>query len=149
MAITATHRHTGFAVDTEAAEPRLAGPAGIGDTSAKPLTLRRMHNIYTWVGIPIAGTNSLFAPRNAVGFRMTGTIVVDTGSVRMSKGMKWLPGIIGWIERCMDEHGYPGVEPMRGIASRRAARNHAEPIARDPVHAVANDNTCQYPSCTI
>ena len=31
-AVTATNRHTGFAVDIEAAEPRLAGTAGIGGT---------------------------------------------------------------------------------------------------------------------
>ena len=148
-AVTATNRHTGFAVDIEAAEPRLAGTAGIGGTWVKPLTLRWVHNIYTQVGIPIAGTNGIFDHRDAVEFLMTGANVVEIGSVLMIKGMKWLPNIIGGIERFMDEHGYPDVESMRGIASRRAAKDYAEQFARDRVHAVVNEDTCQNPSCTI
>ena len=148
-AVTATNRHTGFAVDIEAAEPRLAGTAGIGGTWVKPLTLRWVHNIYTQVGIPIAGTNGIFDHRDAVEFLMTGANVVEIGSVLMIKGMKWLPNIIGGIERFMDEHGYPDIESMRGIASRRAAKDYAEQFARDRVHAVVNEDTCQNPSCTI
>lgn len=148
-AVTATNRHTGFAVDIETGAPRIAGTAGIGGTWVKPLTLRWVHNIYTQVGIPIAGSNGIFDHRDAVEFLMTGADVVEVGSVLMIKGMKWLPRIIEGLDRFMDEHGYADLAAMRGIASRAAARDYADQFAQPRMHAVVDHETCQNPTCTV
>ena len=148
-AVTATNRHTGFAVDIETGAPRIAGTAGIGGTWVKPLTLRWVHNIYTQVGIPIAGSNGIFDHRDAVEFLMTGADIVEVGSVLMIKGMKWLPRIIEGLDRFMDEHGYADLAAMRGIASRAAARDYADQFAQPRMHAVVDHETCRNPTCTV
>lgn len=148
-AVTATNRYTGFAVDIETGEPRLGGPAGIGGTWTKPLTLRYIHNIYREVGIPIAGSNGIFDHRDVVEFLMTGADVVEVGSVLMIKGMKWLPSIIKGLERFMDEHGYADVASMRGIASNAAVKDYADQFQKARVHAGVNKDTCQNPTCNV
>lgn len=148
-AVTATNRYTGFAVDIETGAPRLGGPAGIGGTWTKPLTLRYIHNIYREVGIPIAGSNGIFDHRDVVEFLMTGADVVEVGSVLMIKGMKWLPNIIRGLERFMDDHGYPDIASMRGIASQAAVKDYADQFQKARIHAAVNDNTCQNPTCNV
>lgn len=148
-AVTATNRYTGFAVDIETGEPRLGGPAGIGGTWTKPLTLRYVHNIYREVGIPIAGSNGVFDHRDVVEFLMTGSDVVEIGSVLMIKGMKWLPNIVGGLERFMDEHGYPDLASMRGIASDASVRDYGDQFRKARVHAVVDHDTCRNPTCNI
>lgn len=148
-AVTATNRYTGFAVDIETGEPRLGGPAGIGGTWTKPLTLRYIHNIHRDVGIPIAGSNGVFDHRDVVEFLMTGADIVEVGSVLMVKGMKWLPSIIGGLERFMDEHGYPDVASMRGIATRSSVKDYSDQFRKARIHAAVDGETCQNPSCNI
>ena len=148
-AVTATNRYTGFAVDIETGRPRLEGPAGIGGTWTKPLTLRYVHNIYREVGIPIAGSNGVFDHRDVVEFLMTGADVVEVGSVLMIKGMKWLPGIVRGLERFMDEQGYPDVAAMRGIATEASAQDYADQFAQPRIHAVVDRETCRNPTCNV
>ena len=59
-AVTATNRYTGFSVDIETGQPRLGGPAGIGGTWAKPLSLRWVHRIFTELGMPVSGSNGIY-----------------------------------------------------------------------------------------
>lgn len=148
-AVTATNRYTGFAVDIDTAKPRLGGPAGIGGTWTKPLTLRYVHNIYRDVGIPIAGSNGVFDHRDIVEFLMTGADVVEVGSVLMIKGMKWLPNIIKGLDRFMDEHGYADIASMRGIASDASVQDYSDQFAKARIHANVNDETCQNPTCNV
>ena len=148
-AVTATNRYTGFAVDIDTAEPRLGGTAGIGGTWTKPLSLRYVHNIYKQVGIPIAGSNGVFDHRDVVEFIMTGADIVEVGSVLMIKGMKWLPNIIRGLDRFMDEHGYPDIASMYGIASDAAATDYSDQFKKSRIHAEVNDNTCQNPTCNV
>ena len=148
-AVTATNRYTGFAVDIETGQPRLGGPAGIGGTWTKPLTLRYVHNIYREVGIPIAGSNGIFDHRDVVEFLMTGADVVEVGSVLMIKGMKWLPHILDRLDQFMDEHGYPTIDSMRGIATERSVRDYSDQFRQMRLHAVVNQETCQNPTCNI
>ena len=147
--VTATNRHTGFAVDIETGEPRLAGPAGIGGTWVKPLTLRWVHSIAEQVGIPISGSNGIFDHRDVVEFIMAGAAIVQVGSILMLKGVKWLPTIIKGVEKFMDEHGYDSVADMQGIASKRSAKDYAEQFARTRMHAKVVEETCKNPTCNI
>ena len=147
--MTATNRHTGFAVDIETGEPRLAGPAGIGGTWVKPLSLRWVHRIYRELGIPISGSNGIFDHRDVVEFIMTGASIVQVGSILMAKGIKWLPKIIDGFEKFMDAHDYASVEEMIGIASRRSVKDYAEQFSKQRKYAEIVHDTCKNPTCNV
>jgi dihydroorotate dehydrogenase (fumarate)/dihydropyrimidine dehydrogenase (NAD+) subunit PreA len=148
-AVTATNRHTGFAVDIDTGEPRLAGPAGIGGTWVKPLSLRWVHRIHRELGIPISGSNGIFDHRDVVEFIMTGASIVQVGSILMAKGIKWLPKIIDGFEKFMDAHGYATVEEMIGIASRRSVKDYAEQFNKQRKYAEIVHDTCKNPTCNV
>jgi len=148
-AVTATNRHTGFAVDIETGEPRLAGPAGVGGTWVKPLSLRWVHKINREVGIPISGSNGIFDHRDVVEFIMSGAGIVQIGSVLMVKGIKWLPKIISGVENFMDEHGYETMDDMLGVASGNAAKDYTDQFARKRLYAEVVHDTCKNPTCNV
>ena len=148
-AVTATNRYTGFAIDIETGKPRIGGPAGIGGTWTKPLSLRWVHRISEELGMPVSGSNGIFDHRDVVEFIMAGAGIVQVGSILMLKGIKWLPNIIKGLDRFMDEHGYIGVEPMRGIASRQAAKDYSAQFARARTHVKIDQEKCENPTCTV
>ena len=148
-AVTATNRHTGFAVDIETGEPRLGGPAGVGGTWVKPLSLRWVHRIHQELGMPISGSNGIFDHRDVVEFIMSGATIVQVGSILMAKGIKWLPKIVDGFENFMDTHGYATVEDMIGVATRRSVKDYSEQFARDRKVAEVNAETCKNPTCNV
>ncbi|MGO9770954.1 MAG: tRNA-dihydrouridine synthase [Roseiarcus sp.] len=148
-AVTATNRHTGFAVDIETGEPRLGGPAGVGGTWVKPLSLRWVHRIHQELGMPISGSNGIFDHRDVVEFIMSGASIVQVGSILMAKGVKWLPKIVDGFEDFMDAHGYATVDSMVGLATRRSVKDYSEQFARDRVVAEINAETCKNPTCNV
>ena len=148
-AVTATNRHTGFAVDIETGEPRIGGPAGIGGTWVKHMTLRWVHKIHNEAGIPISGSNGVFDHRDIVEFIMAGAGIVQIGSVLMIKGLKWLPNIIKGFDKFMDDHGYASVDEMIGLASKKSAKDYSEQFAKNRTHAEIIHDTCKNPTCNV
>ena len=148
-AVTATNRHTGFAVDIDTGLPRIGGPAGIGGTWVKPLTLRWVHSIYKEVGMPISGSNGIFDHRDVIEFIMAGAGIVQVGSVLMIRGLKWLPRIISGVEKFMDEMGYDSIEAMRGIATKNSALDYSEQFSKKRLYARVIEETCKNPTCNI
>ena len=148
-AVTATNRHTGFAIDIETGEPRIGGPAGIGGTWIKPLSLRWVHNIHNELGMPISGSNGIFDHRDVVEFIMAGAGIVQVGSVMMIKGLRWLPKIIDGFENFMDQHGYETVEEMIGTASKRSVKDYSEQFAKNRIYAEISHDTCKNPTCNV
>jgi dihydroorotate dehydrogenase (fumarate)/dihydropyrimidine dehydrogenase (NAD+) subunit PreA len=148
-AVTATNRYTGFMVDIETGEPRLGGPAGIGGVWAKPLTLRWVHRIFTELGMPISGSNGIYDHRDVIEFLMTGAKTVQIGSVLMLKGIKYLPKVIRDLEEFMDSHGYPDIESMFGIASKRSVRDYSEQFRKQRMDIDVKTEDCKNPQCTI
>jgi dihydroorotate dehydrogenase (fumarate)/dihydropyrimidine dehydrogenase (NAD+) subunit PreA len=148
-AVTATNRYTGFSIDIETGMPQIGGPAGIGGTWTKPLSLRWIHNIFQEVGMPISGSNGIFDHRDAIEFIMAGAGIVQIGSVLMIKGIKWLPKVIDGIEKFMDEHGYPDIASMHGIASVRAAGDYSEQFRKARRTVAIDHDACKNPTCTV
>ncbi|MCC6780028.1 MAG: tRNA-dihydrouridine synthase [Hyphomicrobiales bacterium] len=149
-AVTATNRYTGFVVDIETGQPRLAGPAGIGGPWTKPLSLRWVNRIYTEIGMPITGSNGIYDHRDVVEFIMTGAGIVQIGSVLMIKGIKWLPKVVEGLDKFMDSHGYPDIAAMHGIASRRSVKNYSEQFVKSRIHSDVDVAACKNStSCTI
>ncbi|MCC6775374.1 MAG: tRNA-dihydrouridine synthase [Hyphomicrobiales bacterium] len=149
QAVTATNRYTGFAIDIETGKPRIGGMAGIGGTWTKPLSLRWVYRITEELGMPVSGSNGIFDHRDVVEFIMAGAGIVQVGSVLMIKGIKWLPNIIKGLDSFMDEHGYIGIEAMRGIASRQAARDYSQQFARARSYVTIDQDKCENPTCTV
>ncbi len=148
-AVTATNRYTGFAIDIETGTPRIGGPAGIGGTWTKPLSLRWVHRLHQDLGVPISGSNGIFDHRDAVEFIMAGAGIVQIGSVLMIKGIKWLPKVVKGLERFMDEHGYADIPSMHAIASNRAAKTYSDQFSRARTHVAVDQAACKNPSCTV
>ena len=147
--VTAINRHTGFVVDIDTGQPRIGGPAGIGGTWVKPLSLRWVHRIHEELGMPISGSNGIFDHRDVIEFIMAGSTIVQVGSILMVKGIKWLPKIIEGVESFMDEKGYASVDEMIGLASKRSVKDYSEQFSKNRIHAVINDDTCKNPTCNI
>jgi dihydroorotate dehydrogenase (fumarate)/dihydropyrimidine dehydrogenase (NAD+) subunit PreA len=135
--IAVNSRFVGFAVDIEKGEPYIDGPAGVGGPWVKYVTLRWINEIFS------------FDWRDAVEFIMSGAQVMQVGSVLMLKGIEWLPKITEGIERFLDEHGYPDVKSIHGLASKKALSTPAEFFAAKPVHCVVDHDKCKFPTCTV
>ncbi len=140
-AVTVINRYVGFAVDIETGEPFIGGAAGVGGPWAKYMVLRWVHEIHSNLGIPISGTNGIYDWRDAIEFFMSGATVMQVGSVLMLKGYRHLGKIIEGINDFLDEHGYPDIPSIVGMASRKAL-TYEQLFTAEPIHAVINYDTC-------
>jgi dihydroorotate dehydrogenase (fumarate)/dihydropyrimidine dehydrogenase (NAD+) subunit PreA len=141
-AVTVNSRFTGFCVDIETGEPFIGGPAGVGGPWIKPVTLRWVHDIHSKLGMPIAGSNGIFDWRDAVEFIMSGARIMQIGSVLMLKGHGWLEKIISGLEDYLDGHGYPDVNAIYGLASKKATASYNQTFGQTGQHAVIDDEKC-------
>lgn len=141
-AVTVNNRFTGFAVNIETGTPYINGPAGVGGPWIKYVTLRWVHEIYSKLRMPIAGSNGIFDWRDAVEFIMCGARIMQIGSVLMLKGYEWLNKVIEGIENFLDQHGYPDLQAIYGMASKKATASYNDLFEVKGIHAVINDEKC-------
>jgi dihydroorotate dehydrogenase subfamily 1 len=141
-AVTVNSRFTGFCVDIETGRPYIGGPAGVGGPWIKPVSLRWVHDIYSKLGMPIAGSNGIFDWRDAVEFIMSGARVMQVGSVLMLKGYARLTRIINGINEFLDAHGYPNVDAIYGLASKAALASYNQAFGDKGRHAVIDRDKC-------
>jgi dihydroorotate dehydrogenase (fumarate)/dihydropyrimidine dehydrogenase (NAD+) subunit PreA len=146
--VAVNSRFVGFAVDIDNARPYIDGMAGIGGPWVKYLTLRWIHDIHSKLGIPMSASNGIFDGRDAIEYFMTGARIMQVCSVLMLKGIEWLPKIIDGMEKFLDQHGYPDLESIYGIASHRV-KSPAELFAAKPVYSLIDHEKCKIPRCAI
>jgi dihydroorotate dehydrogenase (fumarate)/dihydropyrimidine dehydrogenase (NAD+) subunit PreA len=84
-----------------------------------------------------------------VKYMTLGAQVMQVGSVLMLKGIEWLPKITEGIERFLDDHGYPDVTSIYGLASKKALSTPAEFFAAKPVYCVIDHDKCKFPTCSV
>ncbi len=147
--VAVNSRFVGFAVDIETAEPYIDGPAGVGGPWAKYITQRWINEVYQKVDCDISGSNGIFDWRDAIEFIMSGARAMQVGSVLMLKGIEWLPKVISGMERFLDDHGYPDVASIHGIASRKALMTAPELFAVPSVYTLIDHDKCKFPKCNI
>src|SRR5208337_4816302 len=140
-AVTVINRYVGFAVDIETGKPNIGGAAGVGCPWAKYLVMRWVHEIHSRLGIPIAGTNGIYGWRDAIEFFMSGATLMQVGSVLMLKGYNHLGQIIKGVNTFLDEHGYPDIPYIVGMASRQAM-SHDQLFAAKSINAVVDYEKC-------
>jgi dihydroorotate dehydrogenase (fumarate)/dihydropyrimidine dehydrogenase (NAD+) subunit PreA len=141
-AVTVNSRFTGFAVDIETGEPFIGGPAGVGGPWIKYVTLRWVHEIYSTLGMPISGSNGIFDWQDAIAFIMSGARIMQIGSVLMLKGYDWLSRVIDGIDKFLDDHNYPDLDAIYGMASRKATAAYNDHFNAKKIHAVIDDEKC-------
>ncbi len=141
-AVTVNSRFTGFAVDIETGGPFIDGPAGVGGPWIKYVTLRWVHEIYSKLGMPISGSNGIFDWEDAIAFIMSGARVMQIGSVLMLKGYEWLPRVIDGIAKFLDDHHYPDLNAIYGMASRKATATYNDHFKVKNIHAIVDDEKC-------
>ncbi len=66
----------------------------------------------------------------------------------MLRGIEWLPKIIKDVDNFLDAHGYPDLESIYGIASRKSW-TLKQLFEAEPVYAVVDYKKCKFPKCTI
>lgn len=147
--VAVNSRFVGFAVDIEKAEPYIGGPAGVGGPWVKYITQRWVNEIYSEFGCEISGSNGIFDWRDAVEFIMSGAKVMQVGSVLMLKGIEWMPKVIDGINRFLDDHDYPALSDIYGIASDRALKTPKEMMSMEPLYCEIDRDKCNYPTCDI
>ena len=73
---------------------------------------------------------------------MSGARIMQIGSVLMLKGYDWLPRIIEGINQFLDDHRYPDLDAIHGIASKKAAAIYNDQFNAKKIHAVIDDEKC-------
>lgn len=141
-AVTVNSRFTGFAVNIETGVPYIGGPAGVGGPWIKYVTLRWVHEIYSKLGMPIAGSNGIFDWRDAIAFVMSGARIMQVGSVLMLKGYDWLNKMIQEIESFLDEYGYKDIQSIYGMASKQAVKTYDDKSQMKGICAVIDEEKC-------
>ena len=141
-AVTVNSRFTGFAVDIDTGEPFIGGPAGVGGPWIKYVTLRWVHEIYSKLGMPISGSNGIFDWQDAIAFIMSGAQIMQIGSVLMLKGYEWLPRVIDGIDKFLDDHNYPDLNTIYGVASKKATAIYNDHFDAKKIHAIVDDEKC-------
>ncbi len=147
--VAVNSRFVGFAVDIEKGEPYIGGPAGVGGPWVKYITQRWINEIYQQVGCHISGSNGIFDWRDAIEFIMSGARAMQVGSVLMLKGIEWIPKVVNGMEKFLDDHGYPSIESIYGLASKKARMTPAEMFAMEPLFCEIDTEKCQFPKCNI
>jgi len=147
-AVTVNSRFKGFATDIETGKPYIGGPAGVGGPWVKPITLRWVQEIYSQLGMPIAGSNGIYDGRDAIEFLMTGARVMQVCSILMLKGIDWLSRMIKDVEEFMDSHGYPDIDSLYGISARQSAGSLTELFEAPRLNAQIDREKCAFPKCT-
>ena len=114
----------------------------MGGPWIKPVTLRWVYEIYSRLGMQIAGGNGIFDWRDASEFIMSGARVMQVGSVLMLKGYDWIQAVIDGINTFLDGHEYTDVGAIYGIAAEAAATTYEATYSSNAIRAVIDDEKC-------
>jgi dihydroorotate dehydrogenase (NAD+) catalytic subunit len=107
----------GLLINIEAKKPILANKfGGISGGAIKPITLKRIWDIYEEVKIPIIGTGGVYNARDAIEMIMAGASLVGIGTAIYENGPETFEKINQEIFEFMKKHGYNSIYEMIGVA---------------------------------
>lgn len=123
-AITAINTMPGLVIDATAGRPFLSNRVGgISGPALKPIALRCVYEIAQAVDVPVIGTGGVISGQDVAEMLMVGATVVGIGSAIYYRGLDAFERINGELLAFMDQHGYPSVAALRGLALRNARAN--------------------------
>jgi len=107
----------GLLINIESKKPILSNKfGGISGGAIKPITLKRVWDIYETVNIPIIGTGGVSSGRDAIEMIMAGAVAVGIGTAIYDNGIEAFSKINQEIEDFMKKNGYKKIEEMVGAA---------------------------------
>jgi dihydroorotate dehydrogenase (NAD+) catalytic subunit len=116
-AITAVNTMPGMLIDAYAAKPVLRNrTGGLSGPAIKPIALRCVAEIASWVSLPIIGTGGVSTGIDAAEMIMAGATLVGVGSAIWRDGPAVFGRMIRKLETFMEQEGYNKIEEMRGKA---------------------------------
>jgi dihydroorotate dehydrogenase (NAD+) catalytic subunit len=107
----------GLLINIETAKPILANKfGGISGSSIKPITLKRIWDIYEEVKIPIIGTGGVSNGRDAIEMMMAGASLVGIGTATHTRGIDVFKKITTEMQEFMDKNNYSSIKEIIGKA---------------------------------
>ena len=111
----------GLLIDIDTAKPILANKfGGISGPAIKPITLKRVWDIYETVDIPIIGTGGITTGKDAIQYIMAGASAVGLGTAVYYRGIDVFNKINKEIEVFMENQGYESIREMIGLAHKNS-----------------------------
>jgi dihydroorotate dehydrogenase subfamily 1 len=108
-----------LAIDVETARPHLGGYAWLSGAAIKPLTVRIVADLCRrHPGVPVVATGGVSRAEDAVEMCMVGATAVGVHTAPLLQGAAWFGKTAARLERWLVEHGYQGVNDVRGLALR-------------------------------
>jgi len=110
----------GMVIDVDSGWPILANRVGgVSGPAIRPIAVRIVYDLFAAVDLPIVGTGGVVNARDVVEMLMAGASAVGIGSAVIDGGPELFDRIRGDLAEFMAEHGYSGIEEMRGLAHER------------------------------
>ena len=107
----------GLLINIEAAKPILSNKfGGLSGSSIKPITLKRVWDIYENVRIPILGTGGVSNGRDAIEMIMAGSTLVGVGTAMYKRGIQVFDEITKEMIGFMNKNNYDSIKEMIGKA---------------------------------
>lgn len=119
-----------FGVDIEHGGRPWMGGKGYGWISGpalKPIALRMVYDIARVVQIPVIGVGGVSTGADVVEFLMAGATAVQVCTAAITNGPQIYGKIAAQLGKWLDEHGYPSVEDVRGMALRQPIPQMTQP----------------------
>ncbi|MBD3202948.1 dihydroorotate dehydrogenase [Candidatus Woesearchaeota archaeon] len=107
----------GLVINIETARPILSNKfGGVSGPAIKPITMKRIWDIYDEVNIPIIGTGGASCGKDAIEMIMAGSSAVGIGSAVYYRGLDVFEKINKEIKEFMEKNNYSSIKEMIGIA---------------------------------
>jgi dihydroorotate dehydrogenase (NAD+) catalytic subunit len=105
----------GMAIDIDFGQPILANKVGgVSGPGLKPLVVKKIHDIYKAVSIPIIGTGSVLTGRDAIELMMAGATLIGVGTAVYYRGVEVFGQIAEEMEAWGDAAGVKEISEIIG-----------------------------------
>lgn len=117
-AIVAINTLKAMVIVPEFAKPLMSNKTcGLSGRCIKPVGVRAVWDLHKAVSIPIVGVGGIEDHRDALEYIMAGASAFQVGTGVLTRGPEVFADINAGLESFMEEHGYPDIRSMVGVAN--------------------------------
>jgi len=125
-------------VDVEAGRPLLCSFAWLSGQAILPIALRAVAETCLRHDVPVVGTGGMGRAEDVVEMVMAGATAVGVHTAPLLEGLGWFGKTLARLERWLEEHGYAGLDDLRGLALPYLR----EPVPRAPLAFTFDAEAC-------